>query len=150
MSSCTTTVPNSVRNSDPVGHTSRQAAWVQCLHTLDIISQRKSVRGASMVRPGRSDIGIPRNCGPAAEGPVSAGPASAGPASVGAVVIVAAAASASKAGGTPGAVPVSCPVPAATTADSALADGPVGSPANAPGVSVPPPRPATGCSMNAT
>src|SRR5918996_4650111 len=42
MSSCTTTVPNSVRNSDPVGHTSRQAAWVQCLHTSDIMSQRRS------------------------------------------------------------------------------------------------------------
>src|SRR5438067_4532817 len=40
MSSCTTTVPNSVRNSDPVGHTSRQAACVQCLHTSEDISQR--------------------------------------------------------------------------------------------------------------
>src|SRR5215510_10550151 len=36
----TTTVPNSVRNSAPVGHTSRQAAWVQCLQTSDDISQR--------------------------------------------------------------------------------------------------------------
>src|SRR6266480_6232708 len=42
MSSCTTTVPNSVRNSDPVGHTSRQAACVQCLHTSEDISQRTS------------------------------------------------------------------------------------------------------------
>src|SRR5687767_12494004 len=42
MSSCTTTVPNSVRNSDPVGQTSRQPAWVQCLQTFDIISQRGS------------------------------------------------------------------------------------------------------------
>src|SRR5690242_11240254 len=42
MSSWTTTVPNSVRNSDPVGHTSRHAACVQCLHTSDDISQRKS------------------------------------------------------------------------------------------------------------
>src|SRR5437879_468657 len=40
MSSCTTTVPNSVRKSAPVGHTSRQAACVQCLHTSDSISQR--------------------------------------------------------------------------------------------------------------
>src|SRR6266566_2543272 len=40
MSSCTTTVPNSVRNNAPVGHTSRQAAWVQCLHTSELISQR--------------------------------------------------------------------------------------------------------------
>src|SRR3954466_5073224 len=40
MSSCTTTVPNSVRNNDPVGHTSRQAAEVQCLHTSDDMSHR--------------------------------------------------------------------------------------------------------------
>src|SRR6476469_7951531 len=39
-SSCTTTVPNSVRNSAPVGQTSRQAACVQCLHTSEAISQR--------------------------------------------------------------------------------------------------------------
>src|SRR4029450_471878 len=38
MSCCTTTVPNSVRNSAPVGQTSRQAACVQCLHTSDDIS----------------------------------------------------------------------------------------------------------------
>src|SRR4051794_6596366 len=41
MSSCTTTVPNSVRNNDPVGQTSRHAAWVQCLHTSLDINQRK-------------------------------------------------------------------------------------------------------------
>src|ERR671937_365814 len=41
MSSCTTTVPNSVLNSEPVGQTSRQAACVQCLHTSDDISQRR-------------------------------------------------------------------------------------------------------------
>src|SRR5713226_6494800 len=40
MSSCTTTVPNSVRTSAPVGQTSRQAACVQCLHTSEAISQR--------------------------------------------------------------------------------------------------------------
>src|SRR3954468_16697898 len=39
-SCCTTTVPYSVRNSAPVGHTSRQAAWVQCLHTSEDMSQR--------------------------------------------------------------------------------------------------------------
>src|SRR5436305_11979028 len=39
-SCCTTTVSNSVRNSAPVGHTSRQAAWVQCLHTSEDINQR--------------------------------------------------------------------------------------------------------------
>src|SRR3954454_9627343 len=37
-SSWTTTVPNSVRNSAPVGHTSRQAADVQCLQTSDDMS----------------------------------------------------------------------------------------------------------------
>src|ERR671931_864578 len=42
MSSWTTTVPYSVRNSDPVGHTSRQAACVQCLHTSEDISQRSA------------------------------------------------------------------------------------------------------------
>src|SRR5690242_4044866 len=36
----TTTVPNSVRNRAPVGHTSRHAACVQCLHTSEDISQR--------------------------------------------------------------------------------------------------------------
>ena len=40
MSSCTTTLPNSVRKSEPVGHTSRHAAWVQCLQTSDAMSQR--------------------------------------------------------------------------------------------------------------
>src|SRR5213592_2566057 len=42
MSSCTTTVPNSVRNSEPVGHTSRHAACVQCLYTSDDINQRSA------------------------------------------------------------------------------------------------------------
>src|SRR5436309_15107740 len=41
-SSCTTTVPNSVRNSEPVGHTSRQAASVQCLQTSEDINHRRS------------------------------------------------------------------------------------------------------------
>src|SRR5258707_2936912 len=39
-SCCTTTVPNSVRNSAPVGHTSRHAASVQCLQTSEDISHR--------------------------------------------------------------------------------------------------------------
>jgi hypothetical protein len=39
-SACTTTVPNLVRNSAPVGQTSRQAACVQCLQTSELISQR--------------------------------------------------------------------------------------------------------------
>src|SRR4051794_18071346 len=64
MSSCTTTVPNSVRNSDPVGHTSRQAACVQCLQTLDIISQRMSSRpsarptGCSMKATCRQELAV--------------------------------------------------------------------------------------------
>src|SRR5919204_6947587 len=41
MSSWTTTVPNSVRKSDPVGQTSRQPASVQCLQTSELINQRK-------------------------------------------------------------------------------------------------------------
>ena len=63
MSSCTTTVPNSVRNSAPVGHTSRHAAWVQCLQTSDSISQRNSERGAPSSWPGSPDMGIPRSTG---------------------------------------------------------------------------------------
>src|SRR5699024_9692699 len=45
-SSWTTTVPNSVRKSAPVGQTSKQPAFVQCLQTSEDISQRKvSVSG---------------------------------------------------------------------------------------------------------
>src|ERR1700716_499461 len=51
MSSWTTTVPNSVRKSDPVGQTSRQAAWVQCLQTSEDISQRSSVRPSGVGAP---------------------------------------------------------------------------------------------------
>src|SRR3954465_746421 len=43
QTSCwTTTVPYSVRKSDPVGQTSRQAACVQCLQTSELISQRSA------------------------------------------------------------------------------------------------------------
>src|SRR4051794_37623046 len=42
MSCCTTTVPYSVRKSEPVGQTSRQAACVQCLQTSELISQRSA------------------------------------------------------------------------------------------------------------
>src|SRR3954447_1248682 len=35
-SACTITVSNSVRISAPVGHASRQPAFVQCLHTSDM------------------------------------------------------------------------------------------------------------------
>src|SRR4051794_25302696 len=60
MSSCTTTVPNSVRNSDPVGQTSRQAAWVQCLQTSEAISQRNSPAGPGVVGViPASDGGVP-------------------------------------------------------------------------------------------
>jgi hypothetical protein len=70
MSSCTTTVPNSVRNSDPVGHTSRQAAWVQCLQTSEAISQRWSRSGwAAVCPPGGPGSGMPMSTG-ARGGPV--------------------------------------------------------------------------------
>src|SRR5436309_10232719 len=46
-SCCTTTVSNSVRNSAPVGQTSRQAAWVQCLHTSELMSQRTPLSPAT-------------------------------------------------------------------------------------------------------
>src|SRR5436305_14740793 len=54
MSSCTTTVPYSVRKSDPVGQTSRHAACVQCLHTSDDMSQRRPVPPSPSTRSGFS------------------------------------------------------------------------------------------------
>src|SRR5579871_2921537 len=54
MSCCTTTVPNSVRKSAPVGHTSRHAACVQCLHTSDSISHRKPVEPSPLTCKGLS------------------------------------------------------------------------------------------------
>src|SRR3954454_16251841 len=42
MSGCTITVSNSVRTSAPVGQASRQPAFVQCLQTSDMNSQRSS------------------------------------------------------------------------------------------------------------
>ncbi|TWH17535.1 hypothetical protein L618_000200006160 [Rhodococcus rhodochrous J45] len=64
MSSCTTTVPNSLRNSDPVGHTSRHAAWVQCLHTSEDINQRKSGFSSSGSSVGVAPtVGIPSDTG---------------------------------------------------------------------------------------
>src|SRR3954468_3573927 len=54
MSCCTTTVPNSVRKSEPVGQTSRHAACVQCLHTSDSISQRSPVVPSPFVWSGFS------------------------------------------------------------------------------------------------
>ena len=41
-----TTVSNSVRMIAPVGQTSRQPAWTQCLQTSLIISQRPSLRSS--------------------------------------------------------------------------------------------------------
>src|SRR4051794_21895781 len=49
MSSCTTTVSNSVRKIAPVGHTSRQPAFEQCLHTSDDINHRTPASGASVL-----------------------------------------------------------------------------------------------------
>src|SRR5690625_3512789 len=67
MSSWTTTVPYSVRYRAPVGHTSKQPANVQCLHTSELISHRNSgVSGLgglstlSLIRtPGEPNSGIP-------------------------------------------------------------------------------------------
>ena len=59
MSSWTTTVPNSVRNSDPVGHTSRHPAWVQCLQTSEHISQRTGRDSAPVSAPGSCVVGMP-------------------------------------------------------------------------------------------
>src|SRR3954470_20953311 len=62
MSDWTTTVPNSVRNSAPVGQTSRQPAWVQCLQTSEDISQRNSSRSSTPdPSPGLENDGIPRS-----------------------------------------------------------------------------------------
>src|SRR6266436_4520122 len=60
-SSWTTTVPNSVRNSAPVGQTSRQAASVQCLHTSLDISQRLSPGGV-VASPGRPICSMKATC----------------------------------------------------------------------------------------
>src|SRR5699024_11266140 len=67
ISSWTTTVPYSVRYKAPVGHTSKQPAKVQCLHTSELISHRNSgVSGFgglstfSLIRvPGEPNSGIP-------------------------------------------------------------------------------------------
>src|SRR3954469_24887997 len=47
MSCWTTTVSYSVRQSEPVGQTSRQAACVQCLQTSELISQRSASPSSS-------------------------------------------------------------------------------------------------------
>src|SRR4051794_1854777 len=52
-SSWTTTVPNSVRNSAPVGHTSRHGAVVQCLHTSEDMSHRMPCSSAGRSATGR-------------------------------------------------------------------------------------------------
>src|SRR3954447_16118302 len=72
MSSWTTTVPNSVRNRDPVGHTSRQAAWVQCLQTSEAISHRSSVRPSGdtgEIPPAGAPAGAEPGVGAVAPGP---------------------------------------------------------------------------------
>ena len=79
MSLCTTTVPNSVCMSAPVGHTSTHAAWVQCLHTSDSMSQRKSVGSpASGESPGRVGAGMPRSTGALGAGATDASATRAG------------------------------------------------------------------------
>src|SRR5699024_10895311 len=62
MSCWTTTVSNSVWKRAPVGHTSTHAAWVQCLHTSEDMSQRNSPRSSGGAEaPGSSNEGIPRS-----------------------------------------------------------------------------------------
>src|SRR6478672_9229397 len=72
MSSCTTTVPNSVRNRAPVGHTSRQAAFVQCLHATSHalqpmqieVSVKNPLRGGGAAHPAcRAGSVDPNGCG---------------------------------------------------------------------------------------
>ena len=80
MSSWTTTVPNSLRKSDPVGQTSRQAADVQCLQTSEDMSHRNSSRSPGGPASG-AWTGAPRNCGawPGASGnPETCGPVALG------------------------------------------------------------------------
>src|ERR1700759_587178 len=57
MSSWTTTVPNSVRISAPVGQTSRQPASEQCLHTSLDISQRRASDGGPLFSSAGSGSG---------------------------------------------------------------------------------------------
>src|SRR5829696_739342 len=62
MSSCTTTVPYSVRNSEPVGQTSRQAASVQCLQTSELISQRKPSSSSCGSTPSSTSCSMNATC----------------------------------------------------------------------------------------
>src|SRR4051812_26067562 len=82
-SSCTTTVPNSVRNSAPVGHTSRHAACVQCLHTSDDISQRTPVPSSAGTRCSTNatcrQVSAPRSPVLSYDCPVKSSPSSASP-----------------------------------------------------------------------
>ena len=143
MSCWTTTVPNSVRNSAPVGQTSRQPACVQCLQTSEAISQRNDVApSAPVASPGLLKLGMPRSWPGATVG-------------AGASAWAAAATS-----GAPrscavdsGLVPSPDPPRSALRSSGSTAscircvpDGPVGSPAS-PGSWRPVVR---GCSMNAT
>src|ERR1700761_1873604 len=67
MSSWTTTVPNSVRISAPVGQTSRQPASEQCLHTSLDISQR-SGPSSGPLGPLPACSGLSACCGPGSDG----------------------------------------------------------------------------------
>src|SRR4051794_28686285 len=53
-SSRPTTLPESLRNSAPVGHTSRHGAVVQCLHTSEDMSQRMPSSSAGFAGTARS------------------------------------------------------------------------------------------------
>src|SRR5438105_3624639 len=64
-SSWTTTVPNSVRKSAPVGQTSRQAARVQCLQTSEFMSQRTSPSRFCSTKETCRQLSDPSSVGPA-------------------------------------------------------------------------------------
>src|SRR3989440_7527708 len=70
-SSWTTTVPNSVRNRAPVGHTSRHAASVQCLQTSDDMSHRTPSPSWYVATPSRS-TSPPRSAASTSDAPPSA------------------------------------------------------------------------------
>ena len=54
---------SAVRNKAPVGHTSRHPKCVQCLHTSELISHRKSVRDSAPVAlPGCSNFATRGGC----------------------------------------------------------------------------------------
>src|SRR5919202_5199911 len=79
MSGWTTTVPNSVRNSAPVGHTSRHAAELQCLHTSEAISQRMPFGPCCSTKATWRHVSAPSACVLSYDQPVHSSPSSGTP-----------------------------------------------------------------------